>query len=552
MIVSIIIIAGSNTGWAQNLNPVDAEELHRRSREQAQEQQERQNQKDIFLQSKPQMVDDISLPIEKLSFPIDILQLEGERVDKFSWLQQILDQYAGKSIGKDGINLIVKRLTNKLIARGYTTTRIGIPEQDLSTGTLKLTLIPGIIRDIRIMSPDRRANWYTAFPTRRGSILNLRDLEQGLEQIKRVPSQDADMKIAPGDKPGESDILITVKSSTPVRMTVSFDDSGTEATGKLQSSTSLSLDNILGINDLFYISFNKDAEQKDYLYGTRGNSYQYSLPYGYWTFTLAGSSYDYHQTIQGRNQTFVSSGQSENNEFRIQRLIHRDQQSKTSLQFGIIKKHSQSFIDDTEIGPQRKDVTADELGITHRQYYGKTVVDVNLAHRCGVPWFDAQAEPANSEPDSPTTRYKLWTLDAMVTTPVQFGKVEGKYSFNLRGQTTNNVLYTADYLSIGNRYTVRGFDGEQTLSAEKGWFVRNEWSVPIVKEQEVYIGLDYGQVSGSGAQWLVGTKLAGAAVGVRGSKGNLYYDVFISWPIYKPEGYQTDPHPLGFQLTYQM
>jgi hemolysin activation/secretion protein len=464
----------------------------------------------------------------------------------------MLNQYAGQKIGKEGIDLIVKRLTNALIARGYTTTRIGLPEQDLSSGTLKLTLIPGIIRNIRIVSPDSRANWYTAFPTRRGHILNLRDLEQGLEQLKRVPSQDADMKIAPGDKPGESDVLITVKSSTPVRMTLSLDDSGSKSTGKLQSSTSLSLDNILGINDLFYISFNKDAEQKDYLYGTRGSSYQYSLPYGYWTFTLSGSSYDYHQTVQGRNQTFVTSGKSDNTEFQIQRLIHRDQQSKTSLQFGIIKKHTQSFIEDIELGNPRKDVTADELGITHRQYYGKTVVDVNLAHRWGVPWFHAQAEQENPEPNSPTTRYKLWTLDATVTTPVQFGKVAGKYSCNVRGQYTKDLLYNADYFSIGNRYTVRGFDGEQTLSAENGWFIRNEWSVPIAKEQEMYLGLDYGQVCGTATQWLVGKKLAGAALGIRGSKGNLHYEVFTSWPLYKPKGYQTDPHPFGFQLTYQM
>lgn len=155
-------------------------------------------------------------------------------------------------------------------------------------------------------------------------------------------------------------------------------------------------------------------------------------------------------------------------------------------------------------------------------------------------------------PDGQTTRYQLWSLDTKVTTPMQFGTVEGKYSFSFRGQSTKDLLQTADYFSIGNRYTVRGFDGEQTLAAENGWFVRNEWSMPIAKEQEVYVGLDYGQVSGSATEWLLGTKLAGAAVGLRGNQWNVDYDVFTSWPIYKPEGYKTSPCTLGFQLTYQL
>ncbi|AJQ28774.1 ShlB/FhaC/HecB family hemolysin secretion/activation protein [Pelosinus fermentans] len=531
-------------------NRMQQEELRRRSQQEAQERRSREQSKDTFLQPEVKSTQETTLPVEELSFLIHTLKLEGDRVEKFSWLEDMLLPYQGQKIGKDGINLIVKRLTNALIARGYTTTRIGIPEQDLSSGTLKLMLVPGIIRNIHFTNPDTRANWYTAFPTRPGNILNLRDLEQGLEQIKRVPSQDADMQISPGENPGESDVNITMKSSNPFRMTLSLDDSGSKSTGKIQASTSLSFDNLFGLNDLFYISFNKDAQQEGDQYGTRGNSYQFSVPYGYWTFTLSGSSYNYHQTIRGANETFLSSGKSDNTEFRVQRLIHRDQQSKTSLEFGIIKKHSKSFIADTEIDSQRKNVTANEIGISHRQYFGKTVLDVKLDHRQGVPWFNAQPETGGA--NDLTTRYKLWTLDTTISTPMKIGSVEGKYSFTFSGQYTKDLLYTADYFSIGNRYTVRGFDGEQTLLAEKGFYIRNEWSMPVAQGKEAYIGLDYGQVSGSGTQWLLGKKLAGAALGIRGSEGGIYYDIFTSWPLYKPEGYQTSPYSLGFQLSYQI
>jgi hemolysin activation/secretion protein len=558
VVTFILSFHGWSTNFVQAITPAEQEESNRRmqqeelrhrTQQEAEDRRNREQAKDTFLQSEINPVE-TTLPVEELSFFIHTLTLEGERVDQFPWLQHMLHSYQNQKIGKDGINLIVKRLTNALITRGYTTTRIVIPEQDLFSGVLRMKIIPGIIRKMCFTNPGIRGNWYTAFPTRPGNILNLRDIEQGLEQIKKVPSQDADVQIVPGDKPGESDVNITLTSSSPFRMTFSLDDSGTKSTGRIQASTALSLDNLLGINDLFYISFNKDAQQEENQYGTRGNNYQFSFPYGYWTFTLAGSSYHYHQTIQGANQTFLSSGESDNTEFRIQRIIHRDQQSKTSVQFGIIKKHSKSFIADTEIKSQHKNVTANEIGISHRHYYGKTVLDVKLDHRRGVPWFNAQSEAVGDE--DPTTRYKLWTLDTTVTTPMKIGNVEGKYSFNFYGQSTKNVLYTADYFSIGNRYTVRGFDGEQTLSAENGWFIRNEWSMPVVQGKEAYIGVDYGQVSGAGTQGLLGKKLGGAALGIRGNEGGIYYDIFTSWPIYKPEGYQTSPYSLGFQLSYQL
>ena len=41
--------------------------------------------------------------------------------------------------------------------------------------------------------------WKNAFPLKEGDILNIRRLEQGLEQMKRVSSLDVSMKLLPAD-----------------------------------------------------------------------------------------------------------------------------------------------------------------------------------------------------------------------------------------------------------------------------------------------------------------------------------------------------------------
>ncbi len=180
-------------------------------------------------------------------------------MDTFHFAQVYLDQYAGICIGRDGLNMIVRRLAAQILGRGYTTTRVAVPEQDLSSGTLRLSLIPGVIRQIRFADDSLRGMWQSAFPSRPGDLLNIRDLELGLEQMKRVPSQDVEMQIVPGEMPGESDVVISVKRAKAWRVVASLDDSGSKGTGRLQGNLSLGIDNPLGPNDLFNVGVGHDA-----------------------------------------------------------------------------------------------------------------------------------------------------------------------------------------------------------------------------------------------------------------------------------------------------
>lgn len=526
----------------------DSEELRRRARQEEQERQNREQAKDERRQPAKSAHDGESLPEEALAFPIHTLQLEGD-TRRFHWLQQRLNRYAGRRIGRDGINLIVKRLSAELVDRGYITTRIGIPEQDLSRGVLRLVLIPGVIQDIRF-SGETRGDWQSAFPCRPGDILNLRDLEQGLEQMKRLPSQEADFQIVPGDKAGESNILISLKRAKPWRVAWSLDNSGSENTGKLQAGLQLSYDNPLGRNDLFIFNLNHDADGEPGSKGTSGSGFAYILPRGNWTFTFSASQYRYHQNISGYFQDFQSSGDSQSLELTAQRLLRRDQNSKTSLQLKLTRRTIHSYIDDIEIEVQRKNVTNLEAALQHRQYRGKTIIDAQLACRVGVPWFGAQKD---LEYFPETNRFAIWTGDLSVRKPLTIGKIPAQYTLQLKAQLTRNRLFATEYFSIGNRYTVRGFDGEQTLASENGWYIRNELAIPRGNSgTEIYLGCDWGRVWGPSDYYLAGKELAGAVIGLRGTVKKLTFDLFAAWPIRKPEGFQTGKLSVGFSLTQQI
>lgn len=554
---------------AQVAQNSDSEALRHRAQQEAVERQQQRQQASVVLprQAPTENAFSYDLPIEESCFRIERLTLEipaqasdavrraggfSSHMDPFHFLQTYLAGYQGRCIGQSGIETILRRATAQILERGYSTTRAGVGSQDLSSGQLKITLVPGIIRAIRFKDPAVVASYRSAFPNRAGELLNLRDLEQGLEQMKRVTSQDVDMQIAFTQTQGESDIVLDVKRTKPWKVTLHFDDSGARSTGRYQTGINVAIDDLLGINDLFNAGFNSDADRKGDTRGTTGNNFSYSAPAGYWTFGVNGSTYRYHQRIAGRFQTFVSSGASQNLEVRVQKLFQRDIQQKNSLQLRIGKRWSRSYLDDTEIKAHRRNTTFAELSWIHRHYYGDAQLDATLANRWGVSWFNDAPDAPDRAADSPTYRYSLQTLDATLIIPFKLAAQALTYSGTVRAQHTNSRLYLTDQFAIGGRYTVRGFDGELTLTAENGVFWKNDLEIVLGHTgSALYLGLDAGRLYGPRVPYLQGDTLAGAAIGLRGRIGALRYDLFAGWALARPQRFQTATPAAGFNLIYQ-
>jgi hemolysin activation/secretion protein len=146
---------------------------------------------------------------------------------------------------------------------------------------------------------------------------------------------------------------------------------------------------------------------------------------------------------------------------------------------------------------------------------------------------------------------------ADLSVPFSFASQPLRYVGTVHGQFTNNELNYINNITIGGRYSVRGFDGEQMLAAERGFYWRNELQMPIAQTGHwLYTGVDYGRVFGPNTAYLAATQLVGAVIGLRGgvpTKGaGISYEVFAGTPIYKPSGLSTSRVTLGFQFAAQL
>lgn len=542
----------------------------RRALEREAEQQRRlQTRPDVRL-TEPDAPPPTAAPLptaETPCFPIrrvSLSDVSGAPAPAFAWVIDALggpdgqDAPMGRCLGARGVAQLIDRAQQALLARGYVTTRVFAPAQDLGHGELALQVLPGRIRAIRFApQTSARATAFNAMPVRPGDLLNLRDIEQALENFKRVPTAEASIEIVPADgpqdSPGLSDLVVTWRQEQRLRLHLGWDDGGSRSTGKHQGSATLSLDHALALNDLFYLTLQRDLGHDGAMpHGTRALSLHYSLPLGHWLLGFNASRQRYHQTAPGPWQDTVYSGWSAGQDVRLSRAIHRSAQSRTTLSLKAFARQASNLVDDQELLSQRRRVGGWELGLGHRAYLGDAVLDLDLAHRRGTGVFGAR--PAFEEPSGKgTSRFRLTSLEAGWQFPFELAGRSWRYSGQWRAQFHHTPLTPQDRFAIGGRYTVRGFDGESSLSADSGWLVRNEVTTALgASGASLFLGLDQGEVRGPSGALLIGKRLTGAVVGLRGALGGMQYEFFIGAPVSKPQGFRTSNTTAGFQLYWQV
>ena len=526
--------------------PAQQEQLDQ-SRAQEAERQERLGEERVETMVSPPPSTDLPAD-ESVRFHISQITIENQ-VERFRFLERIARPYVDKELSLSDINKLIHAMNQSLMARGFSTSRIVVPEQNLSSGELRLVLQIGYIGTVRFAEGGDTLYWKNLFPFHEGDILNVRDIEQGIEQAKRLPSQDISVQLLPSNQQQRTDVVLTVKRGKNFYGTISLDDSGLEDTGKLQWYTSIGIDQPFHKNDMLRIGMNLDGAHDGYEKGTRGHNISYTYPYGRHTFSFSYQRSKYHQTIESIPYNFISAGDSNISMLSWDYVLHRSAAMKTSMDIRLRKRNSHSFLNGVELPIQAMHQTSMEVGFAERLYLQRDTLYFRLAHRFGLGWLGAQKE--KTYPDAPKTLYRMWLLDIDFVHPFEFSHRPATFTTSFHGQYTMDDmrLYGVDMISMGNRYTVRGFDGEVTLMGTNGWYLRNELSTRFPKQKaELYLGLDVGAVYGYGTEVYNGHVIAGTVLGLRGAMDTLSYDVFAAAPIQKPEGFRTPDVTYGFSL----
>ena len=157
--------------------PAQQEQLDQ-SRAQEAERQERLGEERVETIVPPLPSTDLPAD-ESVRFHISHIRIENQ-VERFRFLERIARPYVDKELSLSDINKLIHAMNQSLMARGFSTSRIAIPEQNLSSGELRLVLQMGYIGTVRFAEGSDALYWKNLFPFHEGDILNVRDIEQGI------------------------------------------------------------------------------------------------------------------------------------------------------------------------------------------------------------------------------------------------------------------------------------------------------------------------------------------------------------------------------------
>ena len=550
-IFSFCIILKS--GYADTtFNAVQQQNIHQQQRQKALKSQLDTIGKDVHAEEEPKVSQSLTFIDTPSCLLIKQVLLEQDRdIARRLSVQHVANQAVGHCMSSHNIKVAVINLQNKLIASGYITSGVILPEQNVGEGQLRIKISSGKIGKLFLLKDaDKYVHIANTFPTQQGKRLNLRDIEQGLENMQSIPGSEVHINLLPAAEPDTTDVAIERYQSSFWRLASWIDDSGSRASGRYQAGIAFYLDNPTSLNDLFYISATHDLHNNA-AFGSRSTAVNYTAPYGYWSFNLYASKSQYHQQLSGDFSDFRYQGKDQVTSGKISRILHRGAQQKTTLSTQLIKRNAHYYVADVELELQKIDTTQLRLELAHRHYLRDAVIDSSLGFQRNVRWLGSQ-QTAEAQAGTASDISRIVTLDLQALVPFHIADLSLSWQPHYYQQYTADTLVSQDQISMGNRWSVRGFDGENTLTGDRGWYFSNTLNLDLSQtgNHQLYSGMDYGRVSQFNQSWGTGKAIAGAVIGIKGQQWHTGYDLFAGIPVIKPNDMLTDNLTLGMTLQW--
>jgi hemolysin activation/secretion protein len=472
---------------------------------------------------------------------------------------QITSEFAGRCLNVSDIERILAVITKDYIDRGYITTRAYLPPQDLTKGHLEILVIEGVLNKIMIEDGGAKSiSIGNVFPGLEGSLLNLRDLEQGIDQINRLASNNARLDIQPGEKEGTSDVVVHNQPQSPYHFNISVDNQGSESTGKTQTGLSASADNPLGYNDMFSITHRqstpRDVSRKDSI----SDNLNFSIPFGYNTLHASASHSKYYSPITvPSGLELISSGNSKTYNMNFDRVMYRDQSSRASLSATLTSKQSENYLAGEFLAVSSRKLTVFDLDGNLNTGLAGGVLSLDLGYARGLKILDALEDISGLPDSAPRAQFSKYKFGFNYARPFQVLTKTVSFTSQLTGQKANDTLFGSEQIAIGGLYSVRGFV-KNTLAGDNGYYWRNELSVrqPFSLYNQTisaryYIGYDTGKVSSRVTNSQEGS-LSGIVLGLSGNWRGAACDVFVTKPLTLPSSMDKESGQTWFRIAYSI
>ena len=468
-----------------------------------------------------------------------VLTTGDAAVPELHGLLQNLGRYPGACLGVRGIETLRSNLESRLVLKGYVTSTLALAEQNLGLGTLTFALQPGRVDAVLIEADaGTRLPAANALPLQQGKVLNLRDIEQALENLARLPSQASQFRIEPGELPGTSRVVLHPAGGPRWRGQVGAESTESDDYGPLAYNARFTLDAPFDRSDQIGAVASL-GQRNDGGQAARQSTLllSYSIPWGYHLLSVNLSHAAHQRLISGGVSLLRETGVDSQLQARWQWTAWRNQSARLMLSAGGSARQARTYLEDVELLLRRRDSSALDLGASGwmRHGCGDLAADLDYSHTLRLA-RDADFQPG-PVPLPQTWRLEMrygCQLDALFKAP---WRLDARWSSQGVRQPSSGV----DLVSLGGRWTVRGYTPRQSLTGEAATLLRHDLIAPAqalgqTGQVQPFLGLDIGRIHRTVGDSSGPRTFAGLAAGLRGAWSAVVAELVAARPLRPADG----------------
>ena len=188
------------------------------------------------------------------------LQIEQNDLIPREVVESACAPYLNRSVSAAELQTLAQQLTRYLVDRGYVSSGVIIPDQEVASGIVRLRLVAGRISDVTVQGNGRLREGYLV--DRLGDIysgpLNVDSLAtklQMLQQDPRIAKLDADVR--PGIERGSAVLHLDVEAKRAFGFSVGVDNYISPNVGDQQLTAEVHHLNVMGFGDSLQLAYRK-------------------------------------------------------------------------------------------------------------------------------------------------------------------------------------------------------------------------------------------------------------------------------------------------------
>ncbi|MFM0264040.1 ShlB/FhaC/HecB family hemolysin secretion/activation protein [Paraburkholderia sediminicola] len=490
-------------------------------------------------------------------FTITRFEVEGNSLLPADEVQRLLQPMSGPHRVYGDIQHALEALENAYRKAGYTAVQVYVPEQELTSGVVRLQVTENRIGKITVTGNQHfsKKNVLAGLPQlQSGQSPNLRAISESVQLSNDNPAKQVGVTLESGSEPGTVDAEVKVVDDNPLHIFATIDNTGAASTGRWRTGVAIQDANLFGLDQVGTLAYTTSPDSPG---GVRVNVY--SVGYRIPLYSL-GDNLDFFYGKSSINTPSSSptlggllglTGKGDIYGFRWNHFFARRGETTSKLIFGFDYKKIDSTCNVNGVqlstaGPTPPvascvPYTTMPFSLTYSSQtlgVGQSIdYDIGLSRNVGTG-----SQYTNT--DGRTDRYSYLTPGSRDTVDgfmilrgdasiIRSFANDWQWRVASSMQATRNPLVSSEQFGLVGIYAVRGFT-ERAVTADSGVFTNAEiYTPPLVSKGNLrllaFFDFGYGHNSHVGSSGIpANLNVSSMGVGARyvfGRNVNVRFDV---------------------------